>query len=130
MDCPACKDPLIVLEHDQVEVDHCLSCKGVWLDSGELELLLGGSCEKNDFLAVFQIDKDSKEKTRKCPICSRKMQKVLCGSENKIKIDRCPENDGLWFDLGELERIIRTGGFGKNKKILDWLKDIFGKTLV
>ena len=40
MDCPVCKNAMIVLELDEVEVDYCADCRGVWLDSGELELLL------------------------------------------------------------------------------------------
>ena len=38
MDCPNCSDPMVVLEIEQVELDHCLSCGGVWLDAGELEM--------------------------------------------------------------------------------------------
>jgi len=31
---------MIVVEYHEVELDYCHSCKGVWLDSGELELLM------------------------------------------------------------------------------------------
>ena len=42
MDCPVCKDSaMIVLEMDEVEVDYCTECEGIWLDAGELEILLG-----------------------------------------------------------------------------------------
>ena len=42
MKCPHCIDEeLIAIETEQVEVDYCTECKGIWLDSGELELLLG-----------------------------------------------------------------------------------------
>ena len=40
MNCPVCKNPMVVLELDQIEIDHCLHCGGIWLDAGELELLL------------------------------------------------------------------------------------------
>jgi hypothetical protein len=26
MDCPACREPMVVLELRDVEIDHCLSC--------------------------------------------------------------------------------------------------------
>ena len=45
MDCPVCKNAMITMELDEVEVDHCLDCGGIWLDSGELEMLLDGSNE-------------------------------------------------------------------------------------
>ena len=40
MDCPVCKNAMITLELSDVEVDHCVNCGGIWLDAGELELLL------------------------------------------------------------------------------------------
>ena len=135
MDCPACKEAMIVLESDRIEIDHCISCKGVWLDSGELELLLDDPSEsdqnntpserRNDLFSSFKVNRESKEPARKCPICSKKMEKVLCGREDEVTIDRCREGDGIWFDLGELERIVKLGSFGGSTKVLDWLKDIF-----
>ena len=129
MNCPVCHDPMIVLEHEQVEIDHCLSCKGIWLDSGELKLLLEGSGEGGEILSSFKAERDSKEKVRKCPICSKEMEKVSCGDGSKVQIDRCRRNDGLWFDLGELQEIIKMGSFGRSSKVLDWLKNLFGQGL-
>ena len=34
--CPACKKPMIALELEGIEIDHCLDCGGTWLDSGEI----------------------------------------------------------------------------------------------
>jgi len=127
MNCPACKEPMIVLELDEVEIDHCISCGGIWLDEGELELLLGTSTEKDKFLISFQVDKHIKEKARNCPICLKRMDKVLYGQDKKILIDKCCHNDGLWFDLGELEEIIKMGSFDKENKVLNLLKDMFRK---
>ncbi len=128
MDCPACKEPMIVLELDEVEIDHCISCGGIWLDEGELELLLGTSTEKDKFLISFKADKHTKEKRRNCPICLKRMDKVLYGQDRKILIDKCCQNDGLWFDLGELEEIIKMGSFDKENKVLNLLKDMFKKS--
>ena len=127
MDCPACKEPMIVLELDEVEIDHCISCGGIWLDAGELELLLENSDEKDNLLSSFKVDKNTKERPRKCPICLRRMEKVLCGTDKKILIDKCRRNDGIWFDTGELEEIIKMGRFGKDNRVLNLLKDMFGK---
>jgi len=40
MICPVCKCDMIVVEYHNIELDYCTTCKGVWFDSGELELLL------------------------------------------------------------------------------------------
>ena len=46
---------------------------------------------------------------------------------NKVIIDRCPKHHGLWFDKGELEKIIKMNYIDKASKVLNLLKDIFGK---
>lgn len=130
MNCPVCREPMVVLELDEVEIDHCISCKGIWLDAGELELLLDDSLKKEELLTSFQIVRDAKEKARRCPICLKKMQKIRCGADagRKVLIDECPKKDGIWFDLGELEEIIKMGSFDKENKVLNLLKDMFKKT--
>lgn len=125
MDCPVCKEPMIVLELDEVEIDHCISCRGIWLDAGELELLLEDSAQKDRFLASFQLDRDSKEKPRRCPICSKRMEAVLCGTEKKVRIDRCRRKDGIWLDEGELEEMLKMGSIGGDNRVLNLLKDMF-----
>lgn len=129
MDCPVCKKPMIVLELEAIEVDHCLTCKGVWLDAGELELLLESASKKDEVLNSFDVDNKTQEVKRKCPICFKKMDKILCGVERKVLIDKCRNNDGLWFDLGELRKIAGMGGFDKDDKVLRLLEDIFKEKL-
>jgi len=41
MKCPVCKDVSLVLSDRQgVEIDYCPSCRGVWLDRGELDKII------------------------------------------------------------------------------------------
>ena len=64
MQCPVCNEAMIVLEYEQVEIDHCTSCKGIWLDAGELELLAEDSFDKNrlsSLLQAKQCDLESRE---------------------------------------------------------------------
>ena len=118
---------MVVLELDQVEIDYCFKCGGIWLDEGELEILLESAEGKDELLRSFEEDKKTKEKPRKCPICLRNMRKVNCGGDKKVLIDKCKKNHGLWFDKGELEEIIASGCVGKDARVLDLLKDMFGK---
>jgi Zn-finger nucleic acid-binding protein len=107
MICPACKSDMIVVEHHNIELDYCTSCHGVWFDSGELELLLesAGLEGLEPLLADLagSTEAVSAEKKRKCPICVKKMKKILIGQEPEILLDVCRQGDGLWFDGGELE---------------------------
>ena len=38
--CPTCKTPLIMSERQGIEIDYCQSCRGVWLDRGELDKII------------------------------------------------------------------------------------------
>jgi uncharacterized protein len=37
MRCPKCGEALEEITFQEIQVDRCTACKGVWLDSGELE---------------------------------------------------------------------------------------------
>lgn len=41
MDCPVCKNvSLVMSERQGIEIDYCPSCRGVWLDRGELDKII------------------------------------------------------------------------------------------
>jgi len=131
VDCPVCKNAMITLELAEVEVDYCTACGGIWLDAGELELLLGNSQHAKELLNSFKIDSSCTEKRRKCPICLKKMQKINVGtSPPTLLLDKCPTGDGLWFDKGELQDILNRAELDKDNKIQKLLADIFGTTTV
>jgi Zn-finger nucleic acid-binding protein len=127
MDCPVCKNAMITLELSDVEIDHCVNCGGIWLDAGEIELLLQDRYAATQLISSFHKDQKSKEKTRPCPICGNKMDKILVGnSTTPLIIDRCRRGEGLWFDKGELQNIFDKASLDKDNKIQKLLADMFG----
>lgn len=38
--CPACKVDLVMTERQNIEIDYCPKCRGVWLDRGELDKII------------------------------------------------------------------------------------------
>ena len=118
---------MITLELADVEIDHCTDCGGIWLDAGELELLLGDSEKAKQLLDSFKIDPNCTENVRKCPICLKKMQKIIVGlSAPTLLIDKCTKGDGLWFDKGELQNIFNRAKLDEDNKIQKLLADMFG----
>lgn len=128
MICPVCENPLVILELDQIEIDHCVNCGGIWLDAGELEMLLETDEERNRFLKLLIENESVNEKKYPCPICNKKMGKVFVGEEKKILIDKCKRNHGLWLDKGELEQVIELSSENREGKIIQLLKKMFEKS--
>ena len=132
MKCPVDKSVMMVLEHRRIELDYCLNCSGVWLDSGELDLLISVLNSEGANLSsdapLVQLTGQGK---RRCPICGRKMEKVSLGESPKIIIDSCPQGDGLWFDSGELQKVIHgmeCPGRPASADILTFLGEAFRAT--
>ena len=108
MICPVCKQDMIVVEYRQIEIDFCTRCSGIWFDAGELELLLKSTGLGNAGLPT--LDGAAKETRshgqRKCPICRQKMREVPLGKP-EMHVDFCQRGDGIWFDGGELQQLLR-----------------------
>jgi Zn-finger nucleic acid-binding protein len=111
MRCPVCKIPMIIVEHERIELDYCTKCLGVWFDAGELELLVESmNIEASDFNMQKILglpEKKIKEAARKCSLCKKRMKKVAIGSSPEVIIDACTLGEGLWFDGGEIGLIIK-----------------------
>lgn len=41
MQCPVCKETqLLMTNREEIEIDYCPTCRGVWLDRGELDKIV------------------------------------------------------------------------------------------
>jgi Zn-finger nucleic acid-binding protein len=48
MKCPMCKTPeLLMTDRQGIEIDYCPTCRGVWLDRGELDKLIDCAAQES-----------------------------------------------------------------------------------
>ena len=128
MNCPVDKEPMIVLEFNDVEVDYCVECRGIWLDAGELELLFGDAELAQGFLTAGDAAQQTEEAKRPCPICDKHMDKHTTGGKEPVLYDECAHGDGLWFDAGELLQVLGQGSAAQmNEEVVSWLRDMFSE---
>ena len=126
MDCPCCRIPMWVVEYASVEVDACPSCRGAWLDEGELDLLAGslGLPPARQTLASLVRSEDEAEKPRRCPRCRRRMDKARLGGAGPV-VDACPRGQGIWFDRGELGQVLEASAAGDAAgRVVAFLRDV------
>lgn len=135
MICPTCREVMMVVEQDKIELDHCPNCYGVWFDAGELELMLERLGLDSGALFPAPIaelpEAKTAEKKRRCPVCGKKMKKAHIGGGAEVLIDVCPRGHGLWFDGGEVHQIIEQcaakpgAKADSGQRVLSFLGDTF-----
>lgn len=128
MNCPVDAEPMLAIEHEGIEIDYCPACQGMWLDAGELELLLGDPAARRELIGAGHdvYVPETREKRRKCPRCSARMTKVAGRSDAGILYDECPHGDGLWFDQGELQALLSSDSLaGAGDQVIRFLRDLF-----
>ena len=110
MDCPRCKATLKVRSikdlHQDIEVDECPKCKGIWFDHEELQEL-----ELVTELTLWEVRRIPKKKEQLealyCPKCEDHplMKKAEHPRDERVILDYCETCNGIWLDGGELEAI-------------------------
>jgi Zn-finger nucleic acid-binding protein len=73
---------------NDIEIDYCDQCRGVWLNGGELESLTGLN-----------------PKSSRIMVCSDCEAPMGLKRIRDVEIDFCPECDAVWLDAGELEKL-------------------------
>lgn len=128
MRCPVCQEPLISVEFQEVELDTCLACHGIWLDTDELSFLLEDRSLSEGFISSGNPELSKGEKKRLCPICDKPMKKLVTTGSNPVVHDYCPKGHGTWFDRGELVSVIEQGvEGGSTMAVIQWLRNLFSE---
>ncbi len=107
--CIKCGHEMLPEMVQEVEVDVCPNCGGLWLDAEEIRLLSAKSeAELASLKKIIQeIEPDSPGRTEStdfhCPACDERLTLAVLGP---IRVEHCPSCDGMYLDKGELDRAI------------------------
>lgn len=99
--CPECQNNFHVLIINSVEIDCCKTCESLWFDPKELRMVMN---DPNDITNEFLHAGKSKYK---CPVCNSKMRKRSFLFPERLVVDICPEEHGVYFEKGELEQVFK-----------------------
>lgn len=142
MDCPKCVGKLEKKIMEDIEVDTCFACEGIWFDASELEEAVKRDSHNFKFLDVGREEFDGKEAAEfkkefdteigKCPRCSDGTMLVCKKYKGKhtVNIDICPKGHGVWLDGGEIEELRKRGLVNLKDQVnfhLEFLRYIFSK---
>ncbi len=103
MNCPRDGSELAVEQFRGMEVDHCKTCNGRWLDFDELDRLEATvpSTEEERRATITYGERTS---DLKCPTCAAPM-KVFNYRAYDLELDMCDDEHGYWLDAGEEGRV-------------------------
>jgi len=130
MECIKCKVPMKKAKMEGVLVDKCSTCGGIWLDAGELEMLMHHEEKSHNELLKEAKTELIEEKKRLliteglCPKCQG--QALHTYMRAGVELDRCPSCGGLFFDYGELDKVMNAEQTGV-RHFLHGLKKSFEK---
>jgi Zn-finger nucleic acid-binding protein len=117
---------MLKLEFRAMEIDHCSDCGGVWLDSGEIDVLgeQAGAMRK-ELLSALDSDVAEREPSRKrhCPSCGMRLARARLAGLH-VSADRCRFKHGLWFDRGELAVVAQAAGAEPANALARFLAEI------
>lgn len=103
--CPGCGGALTATRSQDLTVDRCENCGGIWLDESELNTLATGMAGDIEYCTIDGEQHDDRFTTRQCPGCTgQDMCKVglLCYTD--IVFDYCPACHGFYLDQGEIQQ--------------------------
>jgi len=109
--CPRCDTPLAARTRLSVRLETCYGCGGIWLDWGELLMLVRRSPEQLRQLdaeiprAMVGESVHSERMEMKCPYCVVVMAEQQYSYNSGVPINTCPQCKGAWLDAGELTRL-------------------------
>jgi Zn-finger nucleic acid-binding protein len=106
MKCPKCKtESLKEFLVDEVAVDRCSTCDGVWFDADELGQLLADDARQVALLRRGGASLVADGIKGRCPRDNAELMRVYSAINRAVTIDACPDCRGIWLDGGEFEKL-------------------------
>lgn len=136
LSCPGCGEDQTLhsrpLGNEKVSILECHRCAGIWIGHDVFQLLEEQALEReigwNPLRETAATEKmelpdPGTSLYRRCPTCSELMNRTNYSRRSGVIVDTCPGH-GIWFDHGELARIlkwIRDGNWTRSerRKILE-----------
>lgn len=83
MKCPSCKEAVLSMsERNGIEIDFCPTCRGVWLDRGELDKIIAKAMAEQEVLLKTESQSQSGRSAYQEPLQRPSYQNELRHNEN------------------------------------------------
>lgn len=102
MDCPKCDAVMEEVTFNDITVDRCTQCLGIWFSEAEHKILkqMKGSEIVDSGPPKLGQEYDAIENVA-CPACGEVMDRVADNFQPHIHYESCARGHGVFFDAGE-----------------------------
>lgn len=120
--CPRCEVPMRGMNMGDFSVARCDECKGVFAPHETFEMMQetrDAVIFSSQGIARVPIEPEKQVRYVRCPVCLKMMNRQNFARISGVIIDLCRDH-GIWFDPGEVEKImdfISKGGLQKAKSV-------------
>ena len=122
MNCPKCDSAMEKVTFNDVTVDRCTQCKGIWFDGVEhKDLKKMKGAEALDIGSPKVGQEYDAMRDVACPACGETMERLADKFQPHIHYEACPAGHGAFFDAGEFKDF-KEETFGDFVKSLSFLK--------
>jgi len=118
MNCPKCDALMEPVIFNELTIERCTSCKGIWFPEAEhKELKAMPGSEVIDIGSAKEGKKNDSIRSIPCPVCEIIMDGVDDTFQPHIHYESCPRGHGVYFDAGEYKDF-------KEESISDFFKSL------
>ena len=123
MNCPKCQSKFEVVSMDEIQVERCLGCQGLWFDMLEKEDLVKIEGTEKIDIGNDQVGEEfTNLRNINCPHCTVKMIPMVDKDQVHIKYESCPICYGTFFDAGEFRDLKEDSVLDRFTKMLNTLR--------
>jgi uncharacterized protein len=102
VECPKCQAHMEPVRFEDVEVDRCIRCGGLWFDLLEdEELRVRAGSEAIDSGPAWQASMHNVQDNVFCPVDGTLMVRLVATTRPHLWVESCPRCHGTFFDAGE-----------------------------
>ena len=123
MKCPKCSAEFETVKYENISIDRCSGCQGLWFDMLEKEDLKHIEGSELIDIGNAEVGKLNNVITKiDCPVCDVAMINMVDKDQMHIHYEYCPSCYGVFFDAGEFRDFKEYTVIERFKQMLDTLR--------
>jgi Zn-finger nucleic acid-binding protein len=127
--CPVCKIPLVTAAINEMHVQACSKCRGVMINQDQLSFIIKSlRLTSKKIETVLPLNRADLSVKRTCQTCGRTMDTHAYEGGGNIVIDVCIHCGVVWFDYGEMKRVISSPEIGINRHEMESIDNFQAET--